>query len=101
MALRPSSELKSNHDNKNINSNFRKYAWKTKKPKGPFQNTSTHTVHTQCSQGLVPQYHREGGCLQELSYSQAEEYIVQDIKFFLPVFSRAISLEDPTQSLAN
>lgn len=45
MALRPSSELKSNHDNKNINSNFSKYAWKTEKPKGPFQNTSSNTVH--------------------------------------------------------
>lgn len=45
MALCPSSELKSNHDNKNINSNFSKYAWKTEKPKGPFQNTSSNTVH--------------------------------------------------------
>lgn len=46
MALLPSSELKSNHDNKNINSNFSKYAWKIEKPKGPFQNTNTNTVHT-------------------------------------------------------
>lgn len=100
MALLPSSELKSYHDNKNINSNFSKYAWKIEKPKGPFQNTNTNTVHT-VFPGARPQYHGEGGCRQELSYSQAEGCIVQDVQFFLPMFSRTTSPEDPTQCLAN
>lgn len=75
------------HDNKNINSNFSKYAWETEKPKGPFQTVTqiqlTRMDVFQGAHGTVPWGRWQSA--RAVLCSQVWRSIVQDTEFLLPV----------------